>query len=297
MNKCKLSLVALALAASSAAFAAAPNIQGGASTGLINVTTPSNAPFLPPAALGYAGIQVGGSYSIDMLAGPISQASSGPWGYLPPAMGGGVIAQVWNNTSNTVANTYSLRQVTAPPAAMPAFGGLVIGQVKDASGVAYARGAGVYFGEWSPQGTPVAYPTTSTDLNMASTDRTVWYTGDNAVTTTPTLASVTYAVVGIQQVGVGAGNAPSAPNLYSGTLTANYNSGLMPYKLTGVLNKTGGSITIDANILSNGQFVGTATQGRFYNGATALAGIYTGSSGAGDDVAYGGRQTGGTITP
>ena len=60
-----------------------------------------------------------------------------------------------------------------------------------------------------------------------------------------------------------------------------------------------GSDSIDfsgTDINSNGTFNnGSTIEGRFYNGAEALAGMYT--NGAVPDVAFGGSKIDGTITP
>src|SRR5690606_20252269 len=87
-------------------------------------------------------------------------------------------------------------------------------------------GEGVYFGEWAPRadGTP---PQDSTDLNMASSERTVWYVGDDAVDTNsmPTAINATYGVIGINGVGTTAGGSPDNPHLHTGTLTASDGTG------------------------------------------------------------------------
>lgn len=165
----------------------------------------------------------------------------------------------------------------------------MIGQVADASGTPLAIGSGVYFGEWAPRaaGTP---PADSTNLNMASSSRTVWYAGDNPTTTMPTLTNATYNVIGIQGVGTAADNLPTAPKLYRGTLTANYGGGT---------NTLAGSITNGTNTVNfagttidvNGKFVnGNAIEGQFYNNASALAGIYKGGTAA-SHVAFGGSRS------
>lgn len=138
------------------------------------------------------------------------------------------VAQVWKDTASVSDGSNdanfainSVRQITTLSFA-PQFGGLVVGQVADASGTPLAVESGVYFGEWAPRaaGTP---PLDSTDLNMASADRTVWYVGDNAVTEAnmQTEINATYGVIGINGVGTAAGGTPDNPNLYTGQLTAN----------------------------------------------------------------------------
>lgn len=134
---------------------------------------------------------------------------------------------------------------------------------------------------------------------MASSERTVWYVGDDAVDTNsmPTAINATYGVIGINGVGTTAGGSPDNPNLYTGTLTASYGTGAN--SLAGSISR--GTDTVDftgTTIRKDGTFdKGTTIEGRFYNGAEALAGIYTGSSGAADDVAFGGSKISGTITP
>ena len=198
-------------------------------------------------------------------------------------------ASASNGSAKFVIN--SVRQITTLSFA-PQFGGLVIGQVADASGTPLAVGSGVYFGEWAPRaaGTP---PTNSTNLNMADSGRTVWYVGDNAVQNTPTLTNVTYNVIGIRGVGTAADNLPAAPKLYTGVLTANYGSG-SSNTLVGNLSRAGDtSVPISATIYGNGTFRNTAAtiEGRFYNNADALAGIYTGGGTAASNIAFGGSRS------
>ncbi|RMX08089.1 hypothetical protein D8I35_02890 [Corticibacter populi] len=202
------------------------------------------------------------------------------------------IAQVWrasasNGTAKFMIN--SVRQINTFALA-PQFGGLVIGQVADSAGKPLAVGSGVYFGEWAPRaaGTP---PSDSTNLNMSSGSRTVWYVGDNPVTATPNLSNVTYNVIGIRQTGEGA-NLPATPNLYNGVLTANYVAGGSSNTLAGNLSRTGDTtVAINATINSTGQFTGDGVQGRFYNNAAALAGIYTGGGTAATNIAFGGSRS------
>ncbi|MBW7900428.1 MAG: hypothetical protein H3C26_03060 [Rhodocyclaceae bacterium] len=202
------------------------------------------------------------------------------------------IAQVWRTDTsyNATAETFSLRQLSYPTAAnWPHFGGLVIGRVAGTGNT-----DGVYFGEWSPARTGGALPAPSTDLNMGSSGRTVWYVGDNPTTSMPTLTSVTYNVVGIRGVGTSAGNQPYAPDLYTGALVANYSGG--SGSITGSIVRGSDSVSFaGTSIKSTGEFgngpggnPGTI-QGRFYNNANALAGIYTGG-GASGNVAFGGKR-------
>ena len=257
---------------------------------------------------GNSGVALNGASSyIDLAGGPIKGSNTAI-----AARGNGTIlkatdmglplpinvAQVWKasatqGTSKFVIN--SVRQITTLSFA-PQFGGLVIGQVANASGVPLAVGSGVYFGEWAPRaaGTP---PSNSTNLNMGSSDRTVWYVGDNATTNMPTLANATYNVIGIQGVGTASDNLPTAPKLYGGTLTANYNGS--NGTLTGSI--TNGTSTVNFNpagnetkfdSTTNGKFTNqTKTiEGQFYNNASALAGIYKGGTAA-SNVAFGGSRS------
>lgn len=293
MKKTVIATALLALAASPA-FAQAPNVQGGSSNpGNVLVGPSDFPPIITPA--GYAGLRMkraDGAWSgyVNIAAGPIAQVTAnatantaGPFYASFPLIPSIKIAQVWYNNQNPTANVYSLRQVTSIPiAGWPQFGGLVVGQVKGT-----AAGNGVYFGEWSP---PVASPSTgnSTNLNMTSSGRTVWYAGDNAVTSMPALVNAQYSVVGIRQTGVGT-NLPHAPELYTGTLTANY--GGSSGSITGSIARGSSSVNFaGTSIAAAGTFSnGSTINGRFYNSANALAGIYTGG-GTGDHVAFGGKR-------
>lgn len=311
MKKFAFTLAALSLAVSGAV-SAAP--VGGSSSTHVSIGSSNIAPGGTPGYSGLAFSSTGSApYSgyADLLQAPIAQATNGVadsngnrWATQPGTTA--IIAQVWKSTANATADISSLRQVMTPSAPMPVFGGLVIGQVKrdhDANPAtanqAYALGQGVYFGEWSPQNSPTT--SASTDLNMDSANRTVWYVGDDPVTasTMPTGIDATYNVVGIAQTGEGS-NLPGAPVLYTGNLDAFYAFG--SGDIEGVISN--GVNTIDfagTTISNNGTFANTTAgniiEGRFYNGAEALAGIYTGAAGAADDVAFGGSKVGGTITP
>ncbi len=225
---------------------------------------------------GNSGVALNGAGSyIDLAGGPIKGsntaiAARGNGGILKATdMGLPLpidVAQVWKasatqGTSKFVIN--SVRQITTLSFA-PQFGGLVIGQVANTSGVPLAVGSGVYFGEWAPRaaGTP---PSNSTNLNMGSSDRTVWYVGDNPTTTMPTLANATYNVIGIQGVGTASDNLPTAPKLYGGTLTANYVSG------GGSSNTLAGSITNGSNTVSFTPWYRPSN--RTVRSVTALVGI------------------------
>ena len=303
MKKSMIALAAMALLGSGAAMAAS---GGSSNTANVAVGNSNHALF----GGGNAGLKFENSLLgfIDIAKGPVNGsntaiASKGQGAIMTGADAGAPvsmdIAQVWNASATQGTSKFminSVRQVNTFFLA-PQFGGLVIGQVADASGTPLAIGSGVYFGEWAPRaaGTP---PTNSTNLNMASSDRTVWYVGDNAVTATPNLASVNYNVIGINQTGtdasgnVLAGGLPTSPNLYRGTLTANYNNGSVTNALTGSLTRTGSAtININATIDSTGQFSGNGAKGRFYNNANALAGIYTGGGTAASHVAFGGSRS------
>ncbi|NLU13433.1 MAG: transferrin-binding protein-like solute binding protein [Gammaproteobacteria bacterium] len=312
MKKSTLALAISVLIGSGAALAASPNVKGGTSdSSRVAVGTPSNHSMFGGENSGVKLNNSDGGF-IDLSGGPIKGsnnaiAARGNGTILKPAdMGMPAlpinVAQVWKDTASVSdcsndANfaINSVRQITTLSFA-PQFGGLVVGQVADASGTPLAVESGVYFGEWAPRaaGTP---PLNSTDLNMASADRTVWYVGDNAVTAMPTTVNATYGVIGINGVGTAAGGTPDNPNLYTGQLTANYGAGTG--SITGTIDRGSNSISFaGTNINSNGAFSNNSTiNGHFYNGANELAGIYTSAAGATDDVAFGGSKISGTITP
>lgn len=303
MKKSLIAAAILALASSPAVFAQASNLQGGSSNASNVIVGPSDFPPLIADPTGYSGLQMvkpNGAWSstIDIFDGPITQVTNkstvnqaGPYYANMPILPI-KIAQVWHYQDQSPyadydnVDIYSLRQVTTPPlSGYPRFGGLVVAKVQ---GTGKDTGNGVYFGEWSQA---VSSPSSgnSTDLNMADASRTVWFAGDNAVTSMPNLVNAMYNVTGIRQTGVGT-NLPYDPNLYAGVLTANYQAGGSNNTLSGDLVRAGDpTVSINANILANGQFVGTDNNGRFYNDATALAGIYTGG-GVGDHIAFGGSR-------
>ncbi len=305
MKKSMIALAAMALLGSGAAMAAS---GGSSNTANVAVGNSNHALF----GGGNAGLKFENSLLgfIDIAKGPVNGsntaiASKGQGAIMTGADAGAPvsidIAQVWNASATQGTSKFminSVRQVNTFFLA-PQFGGLVIGQVADASGTPLAIGSGVYFGEWAPRaaGTP---PADSTNLNMASNSRTVWYVGDNPTTTMPTLTNATYNVIGIQGVGTASDNLPTAPKLYGGTLTANYVSG------GGVNNTLTGSITNGTNTVnfagttigSTGKFgngtggvgVPGTIEGQFYNNASALAGIYKGGTAA-SNVAFGGSRS------
>ena len=305
MKKSMIAISVMALIGSGAAMAAS---GGSSNTANVAVGNSNHALF----GGGNAGLKFENSLLgfIDIAKGPVNGsntaiASKGQGAIMTGADAGAPvsidIAQVWNASATQGTSKFminSVRQVNTFFLA-PQFGGLVIGQVADASGTPLAIGSGVYFGEWAPRaaGTP---PTNSTDLNMGSNSRTVWYVGDNPTTTMPTLTNATYNVIGIQGVGTASDNLPTAPKLYGGTLTANYVSG------GGVNNTLTGSITNGTNTVnfagttigSTGKFgngtggvgVPGTIEGQFYNNASALAGIYKGETAA-SNVAFGGSRS------
>lgn len=295
MKMTVIATAVLSLAAAVPAFAQAPNVQGSSSN-TANVLVGSSDFPPPPVPAGYAGISMlrsDGSMSgyVNIAAGPITQVTgaatanqAGPFYALHPG-DGQRIAQVWYNNQNAVANVYSLRQLRyLTQAGWPHFGGLVIGQIKGAT-----AGNGVYFGEWSPPVSGTPNQGDSTNLNMTNSGRTVWYVGDNAVTSMPALVNAIYNVVGIRQTGVGS-NLPYAPQLYTGALTANYSGG--SGSITGSIVRGSESLNFaGTNISANGTFNNAANtiEGRFYNNAAALAGIYKGGA-AGTHIAFGGSR-------
>lgn len=302
MKKSMIALAAMALLGSGAAMAAS---GGSSNTANVAVGNSNHALF----GGGNAGLKFENSLLgfIDIAKGPVNGsntaiASKGQGAIMTGADAGAPvsidIAQVWNASATQGTSKFminSVRQVNTFFLA-PQFGGLVIGQVADASGTPLAIGSGVYFGEWAPRaaGTP---PADSTNLNMASSSRTVWYAGDNPTTAMPTLTNATYNVIGIQGVGTTADNLPTAPKLYRGTLTANYNGS--NGTLTGSI--TNGTSTVNFNpdgvpttftAASQGKFTHTngKIEGQFYNNASALAGIYKGGTAA-SNVAFGGSRS------
>ncbi len=318
MKKTTLALAILAATASSAALAASPNVKGGTSNSTnVEAHIPSNHIMFNGQN---SGLRLGAATTyIDIAGGPVNGsntaiAARGNGTILKPAdMGMPAlpinVAQVWKDTASVSDGSNnanfainSVRQITTLDFA-PQFGGLVVGQVADASGTPLAVGNGVYFGEWAPRaaGTP---PLNSTNLNMTSSDRTVWYVGDNAVKDgeMPTLVNAVYGVIGINQTGSDAsantlaGGLPGSQNFYTGKLTANYT----PYSgsITGSIVRGSDNVNFaGTTITQHGTFSnGSDIEGRFYNNAEALAGFYKGATAA-DHVAFGGSKISGTITP
>lgn len=268
---------ALALATSTS-FAA---VTGGSSTTYVSVGQ-SNL-----QGVGEVGIAmptaVGGtadaSKIVSFKSGPIAQTNA----LIPTAgatsahivMNGVKISETWKSSVAYGTQVYAYRQISDPQPNFPQFGGEVIAKVP---------GVEVYFGEWAPRKTGVQ-PDNSTDLNLTSANRTVFYAGENATTAMPTLVNAKYDVVGIKRFD------PSAPSVSSGTLTANYggNSGTLAGSIAGgagTVNFTG------TTIASNGSFQNASgyIKGQFYgSSAEALAGIYNNGSTA-TSVAFGGKK-------
>lgn len=301
MKKSMIALSAMALLGSGAAMAA----SGGSSDS--NVATGNSNHILFGG--GNSGLKFQNSLMgfIDLAKGPIKGsntaiASKGQGSIMTGTDAGAPvsmnIAQVWNASATQGTSKFminSVRQMNTFFLA-PQFGGLVIGQVADAAGKPLAIGSGVYFGEWAPRaaGTP---PANSTDLNMGSSQRTVWYVGDNPTTTMPTLTNATYNVVGIQGVGTASDNLPTAPKLYGGTLTATYDgsNGTLTGSITNgtsTVNFNPGGVATTFTAASQGKFThaNKTIEGQFYNNATALAGIYKGGTPA-SNVAFGGSRS------
>lgn len=216
---------------------------------------------------------------VSFKAGPITQTNAVLSGYgttsahIVNPLNGVTTSETWKNQVAYNTEVYAYRQIAAPSPGYPQFGGEVIAKVS---------GSEVYFGEWAPAKSGTQ-PLNSTDLNLSSADRTVWFVGENPTTSMPTLVNAKYNVVGINQYNPG-----TAAGVTSGVLTANYGSG------SGTLTGTVGSLSFaGTNIASNGSFArttaGTTTiQGQFYGAnAEALAGIYTVGS---TKVAFGGAK-------
>lgn len=332
----KKSLLVLAMAAAFGSMPAfAVNVQGDSSGPNVDPRQSDFALF----TTGYSGLSLSGSDSIDLYYGPIkgsndaiadtSAAATDSYGnhYLLGKhinwlagilLGNTKIAQVWSTTASEGSANFSVntvRQMIDPPLPiMPAFGGLVIGQVANSSGTPLAAGSGVYFGEWAPKAAN-ANQENNARLNMTSADRTVWYVGDNATTETtmPTVINATYGVIGISQTGTDAsgntlaGGLPDNLNLYKGKLDVVYAGGMGTIgagptnnSISRVVNGSPETINFaGTTISSNGTFSNSAAvntiDGRFYNGAEALAGKYTNGDYA--DAAFGGSKISGTITP
>ncbi|OFT01186.1 hypothetical protein HMPREF3107_06680 [Neisseria sp. HMSC31F04] len=197
------------------------------------------------------------------------------------------LGQVWYEKRHNNTEVYSVRQMaelssSGIAAKIPKFGGLVIAKVPG-----MPREGNVFFGEWAPRKNGTA-PDNSTDLNMGSSQRTVWYVGENPTQNMPRLVNARYNVLGVNQ------HTPGRNDFYTGVLTANYGAG--KNELSGSISRPGDSVNFaDTKIQSdgtfnNGRYAADKITGRFYgNGAEALAGIVD-RAGVDKDVAFGGRK-------
>lgn len=197
------------------------------------------------------------------------------------------LGQVWYEKRANNTEVYSVRQMAelsggGIQAMAPRFGGLVMAKVPN-----LPADTAVYFGEWAPRADG-AMVQNSTDLNMNSDQRTVWYVGENPTSNMPTLVNAQYDVLGVNK------HVPGQNDFYSGVLTANY--GTSSGNLSGNISR--GSDVIDfagTKVYSGGNFSNTnnpsnTIRGQFYgNGAEALAGIVN-RDGVANDVAFGGKK-------
>ena len=208
-------------------------------------------------------------------------------GFFPGSLKDTKIGQVWYEKRAANIDVYSVRQ-TKPDSflinkAVPHFGGLVIGQVKNLSDK-----SGVYFGEWSPRGSG-ADIVNSTEMNMKDKDRTVWYAGDNPIENTKGLADVTYDVVGINQ------HVPGQNDFYRGKVTAKFGT-TGTGTMSGAIVRGTDKLSFDKATItnSNGKFADASQnmKGQFFGkGAEAMAGIAERSkTSTADDIAFGGRK-------
>lgn len=271
----KLLALSLLSLATSGAFAA--DVAGGSSSAYVEAA-PSTLLALDTAGIAMP-TTVGGiadpAAVVSFQAGPIAQTNGVLSGYgtssahITNPYNDVVTSETWKNKVAYDTEVYAYRQIAAPSTGFPQFGGEVIAKV---------AGAEVYFGEWAPV-KPDPLPGNSTDLNLGSADRTVWYVGENPTTSMPTLVNAKYNVVGLSQYAPG-----TAGGVTSGVLTANYGSG------SGTLTGTVGAINFGGTtIASNGSFSRTTQiKGQFYGAnADALAGIYVNGS---TKVAFGGAK-------
>ena len=197
------------------------------------------------------------------------------------------LGQVWYEKRHNNTEVYSVRQMaelssSGVAAKIPKFGGLVIAKVPG-----MPREGNVFFGEWAPRKNGTA-PDNSTDLNMGSSQRTVWYVGENPTQNMPRLVNARYNVLGVNQ------HTPGRNDFYTGVLTANYGAG--KNELSGSISRPGDSVNFaDTKIQSdgsfnNGRYAADKITGLFYgSGAEALAGIVD-RAGVDKDVAFGGRK-------
>lgn len=204
------------------------------------------------------------------------------------------LGQVWYEKRANNTEVFSVRQMAELSEKgllkkAPKFGGMTFAKVPTAA-------TNVFFGEWAPRKNGTA-PENSTDLNMGSSQRTVWYVGENPARnlSNMTISKATYNVVGINN------HTPGRNDFYTGQVTADFGSKAV----------MGGSISRDDKDtltfkdvsinLRNGTFTSTGTinkegiTGQFYGtNAAALAGYATRGNGVGDDVAFGGKQSSST---
>ncbi|WEK31535.1 MAG: hypothetical protein P0Y58_04870 [Candidatus Pseudomonas phytovorans] len=273
----KLFMVSALSLVASTSFAAP--VAGGSSSTLVKAAQ-SNL-----MAVGTAGIAMPTSNSptladtskvVSFAAGPINQTNAviATPGFTSAhiTLGGATkISETWKNNYAYNTAVYAYRQISNPQEGFPEFGGEVIAKV---------TGNEVYFGEWAPRKTGTQ-PDNSTDLNLSSSSRAVWYSGENPTTAMPTLVNAKYNVVGVKQYNPGTG-----AGVTSGVLTANYGSG------SGTITGTVGTLNFaGTSIASNGTFARSSNiEGRFYGAnAQALAGIYKGATAA-SNIAFGGAK-------
>mgnify|MGYP006906135596 FL=1 len=197
------------------------------------------------------------------------------------------LGQVWYEKRHNNTEVYSVRQMaelssSGIAAKIPKFGGLVIAKVPG-----MPREGNVFFGEWAPRKNGTA-PDNSTDLNMGSSQRTVWYVGENPTQNMPRLVNARYNVLGVNQ------HTPGRNDFYTGVLTANYGAG--SGSLAGSISRPGDSVNFAGTRIdhrgtfNNGEHAADKITGRFYgSGAEALAGIVD-RAGVDKDVAFGGRK-------
>ena len=312
MKASQLTLAVLLTAAFGSA-AHAANVEGGSSNpNLIKPKTSDPIPF----GSGAAGIQVSSnghlSNSINLEVGPAQRirnkygnapinggnqnanvnGTANPKYLIPgdvnPVLGwfsSEKLGQVWYEKRANNTEVFSVRQMAELSEKgllkkAPKFGGMTFAKVPTAA-------TNVFFGEWAPRKNGTA-PENSTDLNMGSSQRTVWYVGENPTTNMPNLVKAQYNVLGVNK------HTPGQNDFYTGVLTANYGTG--SGSLTGTLSRPRDSVDFaGTNIRSNGTFnngehAADKITGRFYgSGAEALAGIVD-RAGVDKDIAFGGHK-------
>lgn len=204
------------------------------------------------------------------------------------------LGQVWYEKRANNTEVFSVRQMAELSEKgllkkAPKFGGMTFAKVPTAA-------TNVFFGEWAPRKNGTA-PENSTDLNMGSSQRTVWYVGENPTRnlSNMTISEATYNVVGINK------HTPGENDFYTGQVTADFGSKAV---MSGSISRDDkDKLTFkDVSInLRNGTFTSTGTTnkegitGQFYGtNAAALAGYATRGNGVGDDVAFGGKQSSST---